>query len=111
MATVDAALGSAVTVVEFMDQLIPGADADLIKPLAKRLGGKLKGVHLKTKVVSAKATKKGLEVGYEGDSIPETTLFDRVLEIGKTSGRERRGKEGEIVRGGRLIQKQRESSN
>jgi len=79
MATVYSALGSAVTVVEFMDQLIPGADADLIKPLAKRLGGKLKGVHLKTKVVTAKATKKGIEVGYEGDSIPETTLFDRVL--------------------------------
>ncbi len=79
MATVYAALGSAVTVVEFMDQLIPGADADLVKPLAKRLGGKLKGVHLKTKVVTAKATKKGIEVGYEGDSIPETTLFDRVL--------------------------------
>ncbi len=79
MATVYSALGSEVTVVEFMDQLIPGADADLIKPLAKRIGGKLKGVHLKTKVVEAKATKKGIEVNYEGDSIPETTLFDRVL--------------------------------
>ena len=79
MATVYAALGSEVTVVEFMDQLIPGADADLIKPLAKRLGGKLKGVHLKTKVTEAKATKKGIEVAYEGDSIPETKLFDRVL--------------------------------
>ncbi|MBT2115819.1 dihydrolipoyl dehydrogenase [Dyella sp. LX-66] len=79
MATVYGALGSEVTVVEFMDQLIPGADADLIKPLAKRLGGKLKGVHLKTKVTEAKATKKGIEVAYEGDSIPETKLFDRVL--------------------------------
>jgi len=79
MATVYAALGSEVTVVEFMDQLIPGADADLIKPLAKRMGSRLKGVHLKTKVVTAKATKKGIEVGYEGDSIPEATLFDRVL--------------------------------
>jgi dihydrolipoamide dehydrogenase len=79
MATVYAALGSEVTVVEFMDQLIPGADADLIKPLAKRLGGKLKGVHLKTKVVEAKATKKGIEVSYEGESIPSTTVFDRVL--------------------------------
>ncbi|MEO5829901.1 MAG: FAD-dependent oxidoreductase, partial [Rhodanobacter sp.] len=58
MATVYAALGSEVTVVEFMDQLMPGADADLIKPLAKRLGSRLKGIHLKTKVVSAKATKK-----------------------------------------------------
>ncbi|MCP1376187.1 dihydrolipoyl dehydrogenase [Dyella lutea] len=79
MATVYSALGSEVTVVEFMDQIIPGADADLIKPLAQRLGKKLKGVHLKTKVVSAKATKKGIEIGYEGESIPETSLFDRVL--------------------------------
>ncbi|MEP7186835.1 MAG: dihydrolipoyl dehydrogenase [Rhodanobacter sp.] len=79
MATVFAALGSEVTVVEFMDQLIPGADADLVKPLAKRLGSRLKGIHLKTKVVEAKATKKGIEVSYEGDSIPETTVFDRVL--------------------------------
>ncbi|TPG11637.1 dihydrolipoyl dehydrogenase [Rhodanobacter glycinis] len=79
MATVYSALGSEVTVVEFMDQLIPGADADLIKPLAKRIAGKLKGVHLKTKVVEAKATAKGIEVSYEGDSIPATMLFDRVL--------------------------------
>ena len=55
MATVYAALGSEVTVVEFMDQIIPGADADLIKPLAKRLASKVKGIHLKTKVVEAKA--------------------------------------------------------
>ena len=72
-------LGSEVTVVEFMDQLIPGADADLIKPLAQRLAKRLKGIHLKTKVVEAKASKKGIEVSYEGDSVPETTLFDRVL--------------------------------
>ncbi len=79
MATVYSALGSEVTVVEFMDQLIPGADADLIKPLAQRLAKRLKGIHLKTKVVEAKATKKGIEVSYEGDSVPATTLFDRVL--------------------------------
>ena len=79
MATVYAALGSAVTVVEFMDQLIPAADADLIKPLAQRLGKRLKGVHLQTKVTTAKATKQGIEVAYAGASIPETTVFDRVL--------------------------------
>ncbi len=79
MATVFAALGSEVTVVEFMDQLIPGADADLVKPLAKRLGSRLKGIHLKTKVVEAKVTKKGIEVSYEGDSIPDASVFDRVL--------------------------------
>ncbi|HET8897996.1 MAG TPA: dihydrolipoyl dehydrogenase [Rhodanobacteraceae bacterium] len=79
MATVYAALGSEVTVVEFMDQLIPGADADLVKPLAQRLGKRLKGVHLKTRVVSAKAGKKGIEIACEGDSIPADTVFDRVL--------------------------------
>jgi dihydrolipoamide dehydrogenase len=79
MATVYAALGSEVTVVEFMDQIIPGADADLVRPLAKRLGARLKGIHLKTRVTEAKAGKKGIEVKYEGDSIPETSVFDRVL--------------------------------
>ena len=79
MATVYSALGSEVTVVEFMDQLIPGADADLIKPLALRLGKKLAGIHLKTKVTAARATKKGIEVSYEGDSVPADTVFDRVL--------------------------------
>ena len=79
MATVYAGLGSEVTVVELADQLIPGADADLIKPLQGRIAKRYKGIHLKTKVVEAKATKKGIEVTFEGESIPETTVFDRVL--------------------------------
>jgi dihydrolipoamide dehydrogenase len=94
MATVYAALGSAVTVVEFMDQLIPAADADLVKPLAQRLGKRLKGVHLKTKVVSAKATKKGIEVEYEGASVPEAKVFDRVLvSVGRAPNGKRIGAE------------------
>ncbi|SEP14778.1 dihydrolipoamide dehydrogenase [Luteibacter sp. UNC138MFCol5.1] len=79
MATVYAGLGSEVTVVELADQLIPGADADLIKPLQQRIAKRYKGIHLKTKVVEAKATKKGIEVTFEGESIPDTKLFDRVL--------------------------------
>ncbi len=94
MATVYSALGSAVTVVEFMDQIIPGADADLIKPLAQRLGKKLKGIHLKTKVTSAKATKQGIEVSYEGESIPADTVFDRVLvSVGRSPNGARIGAE------------------
>jgi len=79
MATVYAGLGSDVTVVELADQLIPGADADLIKPLQQRIAKRYKGIHLKTKVVEAKATKKGIEVTFDGESIPETKLYDRVL--------------------------------
>ena len=79
MATVYRALGARVTVVEFMDQLIPGADPDLVKPLADRLKKQGVTVHLKTKVVEAKAGKNGISCGFEGASIPEAKVFDRVL--------------------------------
>jgi dihydrolipoamide dehydrogenase len=79
MATVFAALGSQVTVVEFMDQLMPGADADLVKPLAAMLKKRNVAVHLKTKVAKIEAKKDGLHAGFEGESIPATTKFDRVL--------------------------------
>ncbi|WP_369930964.1 dihydrolipoyl dehydrogenase [Xanthomonas sp. NCPPB 2632] len=79
MATVYAGLGSEVTVVELADQLMPGADLDLVKPLQGRIAKRYKGIHLKTKVVAAKATKKGIEITFEGESIPETTVYDRVL--------------------------------
>ena len=79
MATVYRALGSEVTVVEFMPQLMPGADTDLVKPLADRLKKQGVAVHLKTKVVEAKAQKNGIACAFEGDSIPEGKLYDRVL--------------------------------
>jgi len=79
MATVYRGLGSQVTVVELADQLMPGADKDLVKPLADRLKKQGIGIHLKTKVVEAKAGKAGIEVTFDGASIPELTRFDRVL--------------------------------
>lgn len=79
MATVYQALGSEVTVVELAPQLIPGADADLVRPLAQRLKAQKVAVHLKTKVVEAKAEKKGIRCTFEGDAVPADTLFDRVL--------------------------------
>ena len=79
MATVYRALGSEVTVVEFMPQLMPGADLDLVKPLADRLKKQGVAVHLKTKVVEAKAQKSGISCTFEGESIPDGKLYDRVL--------------------------------
>ncbi|HEX5693720.1 MAG TPA: dihydrolipoyl dehydrogenase [Arenimonas sp.] len=79
MATVYRALGSEVTVVEFMDQLMPGADPDLVKPLAARLKQQGVAVHLKTKVVEAKAQKNGIACTFEGTSEPEGKRYDRVL--------------------------------
>jgi dihydrolipoamide dehydrogenase len=76
MATVYDALGAKVTVVELLDQLIPGCDPDLVRPLAKRIAGRYEGVHLKAKVVSVKAQKNGLKVEIEGVG---ARIFDQVL--------------------------------
>jgi dihydrolipoamide dehydrogenase len=79
MATVFSALGSTVTVVELLDQLIPGADPDLVKPLAERLKKQGVAIHLKVKSAEVTAEKKGIKVSFEGEKAPDTQLFDRVL--------------------------------
>ncbi|MBD7922467.1 dihydrolipoyl dehydrogenase [Xanthomonas bonasiae] len=84
MATVYSALGSKVTVVEFMDQLMPGADKDLVKPLADRLKKQGVEVYLKTKATEVKADKKGITVSFEAAAEGEqpalgATSYDRVL--------------------------------
>ena len=67
MATVYHALGSAITVVELMDQLIPGCDADLVKPLHQRIKKWYDNIYLKTKVTRIEARTEGLEVFFEGE--------------------------------------------
>ncbi len=80
MACVYDALGSQVTIVELMDQIIPGADKDIVKPLHKRIEGRYENIFLKTKVTAIEAQKKGLKVAFE-DAKGETTTdtFDKVL--------------------------------
>ena len=79
MACVYEALGSQVTVVELSDQLMPGADPDLVRPLQQRLAKRYAGIYLKTKVTAVEAQKKGLKVTFEGEQAPEPKLYDRVL--------------------------------
>jgi dihydrolipoamide dehydrogenase len=85
MACVYSALGSTVTVVEFMDQLMPGADKDLVKPLADLLKKRGVAVHLGCKVARVDAKKDGLHATFEGASVPAGTKYDRVLvSVGRT---------------------------
>ena len=85
MACVYSALGSTVTVVEFMDQLMPGADKDLVKPLADLLKKRGVAVHLGCKVARVDAMKDGLHATFEGASVPAATKYDRVLvSVGRT---------------------------
>ena len=79
MATVYDALGSSVTVVEALDQLVPGCDPDLVKPLATRIGKAYEGIHLSTKVTGIDARAQDLVVHLEGDGAPATVEVDRVL--------------------------------
>ena len=79
MACVYDALGSQVAVVELLDQLMPGTDPDLVRPLAQRLKKRYAGIHLKTKVTGIAAQKNGLKATFEGDNAPDAQLFDRVL--------------------------------
>jgi dihydrolipoamide dehydrogenase len=79
MATVYEALGAGVTVVELMDQIIPGADKDIVAPLMKRISGRYDAIHLKAKVTAVEAGKDGLLVRFEGGKAPESEVFDRIL--------------------------------
>ena len=79
MATVYHELGSKVSVVELMDQLIPGADADIVKPLTRRITKQYEAIWLKTKVTDVQAGDDGLTVTFEGDKAPQSAVFDKVL--------------------------------
>jgi dihydrolipoamide dehydrogenase len=80
MGTVYDALGSKVSVVEFMDGLIPGCDRDLIRPLQKRMEKRFESIMLSTKVAKIEAKKDGIHVSFEGENAPkEAQVYDRVL--------------------------------
>ncbi len=74
------ALGSKVSIVEFMDGLIPGCDRDLVRPLQKRMEKRFETIMLSTKVSKMEAKPDGIHVSFEGENAPkETQVYDRVL--------------------------------
>jgi dihydrolipoamide dehydrogenase len=79
MATVYHALGSEISVVELMDQVIPGCDKDLVNPLFRRIKKQYKNIWLETKVTSIESHEEGLKVFFDGKGAPEHELFDAVL--------------------------------
>jgi dihydrolipoamide dehydrogenase len=80
LGSVYAQLGSKVTVVELSDGLLPGADRDLVKPLAKRLEKMLENrIYLNTKVGSVAEVDDQVEVTFEGPGKFGHERFDRVL--------------------------------
>ncbi len=82
MATVYSELGTDVSIVEFMPQIIPGADKDLVAPLNKRIKKLVKKLMTKTKVESIEPQEKGIKVNFadaDGGPGPASEIYDYVL--------------------------------
>jgi dihydrolipoamide dehydrogenase len=78
MASVYAALGAKIDVVEMKDQLMPGADKDLVRALQKVVKKRYQHIWLETKVATMSASSKGIEVVFEGKH-PGEASYDKVL--------------------------------
>ncbi|MDD5403336.1 MAG: dihydrolipoyl dehydrogenase [Sulfuricella sp.] len=78
MATVYHALGAKITVVELGDQLIPGCDKDIVRPLHKKIEKQYE-ILLKTRVAGLEASKDGIVATFAGEKAPAPQTFDRVL--------------------------------
>ncbi len=67
LGSVYAALGSKVTVVEMTPSLLPGVDADLVRPLHARLRSQFEKIYLETKVAKVEEVKDGIKAFFEGE--------------------------------------------
>jgi len=74
-----AELGSRVTVVEMTDDLLPGADRDLVAPLQKRLAGIFEDIHLGTAVRKVSAEGDSVNVTMDGESGLIERCYHRIL--------------------------------
>lgn len=79
LATVYAALGARVTVVELAEGLLPGCDRDLVKPLEQRVAGRYEAILTGTQVVSASAQEDGVQVVFDRPQGAGPQVYDAVL--------------------------------
>jgi dihydrolipoamide dehydrogenase len=86
MANVYSTLGSRIDVVEMLDGVMTGADRDLVKVWQKMNAPRFDRMMLKTKTVSAEATRDGINVTLEGANAPaQPQMYDLVLvAVGRT---------------------------
>jgi len=71
--------GTKLTVVEMLDQLLPGTDPDCVKVVARKLKKGKAVVHLKSKAAGCKVTESGVEVTVETPKKTETIKVEKVL--------------------------------
>ncbi|MBI3875884.1 MAG: dihydrolipoyl dehydrogenase [Verrucomicrobia bacterium] len=79
LGTVYAALGSKVTVAEAMDNILLGADADLVRPVLAWARKHFREVRLKAKVTQLTDLGEQVRVAMEFDGKTVEEVYDRVL--------------------------------
>jgi dihydrolipoamide dehydrogenase len=80
MATVYAALGTRIDVVEMLDGLMAGADRDLVKVWEKHNAARFGRIMLATKAAKVEARKDGIHVTFQGPNAPHgPARYDMVL--------------------------------
>jgi dihydrolipoamide dehydrogenase len=79
MSTVYAALGSKITLVEALDAILAGADADLARPVVANAKKLFKEIRLKSKVTKMSTVGKQIKVESEYNGEKLTEMYDRVL--------------------------------
>jgi dihydrolipoamide dehydrogenase len=101
MGTVYAQLGSEIVLVEALDSVLPGVDADLVRPLAKAAQSTFKEIRLNTKVLQMATSGKQIKVTMEVDGARRSEAYDRVLvSVGRTASYEDLGLENTGVKVG-----------
>ena len=101
LASVYAAFGSKVTVVETTPGLLPGADRDLVAVAARRLASVCEAVLLETTVTELAEEGDGVSVTLRNADRESTRRFDRVLvAVGRTPNSDVPGLDRTAVRRG-----------
>ena len=93
MGTVFSALGSSVSLAEFLPNLLPGADPDLVKPLARKLKKEFSEILLSTKITKVEEAKSGaMDVTMEKNGEEVTKQYEQVLvSVGRKPNTEKIG--------------------
>ena len=93
MGTVFSALGSSVSLAEFLPNLLPGADPDLVKPLARKLKKEFSEILLSTKITKVEEAKSGaMDVTMEKNGEEVTKQYEQVLvSVGRNPNTEKMG--------------------
>src|SRR5439155_24265638 len=79
IANVFSELGYAVDIVEMTTGLVPGVDADLVRPLAKRMKQRCGNIWLGTKLMQVFPQDNSLHVSLEGIGVPAMQRYDAIL--------------------------------